>query len=140
MGMSYGTRLLDGDEIVEHTGVQDLANLASDGELGLDAFALQATRGVFRWLKASGIDPTALTNESHFRDAVAYEAVVRLARAGYLPGVDIAEMRTARDEALKVRPEFASADAARNTGEGIPAVGHVDDDGHYSDDFPTTFA
>jgi hypothetical protein len=148
VGMDYDTRLLDGDEIVDHTGVQDLANLAADSELTLDTFALQATRGVFRWLKEKGVDPTLLSNASHYKDAVAYEAVVRLARAGYLPGVDIEEMRAARDEALKVRPEFASTDAARTSAEGIPAVGHVNPalfsgdtsvslPGFFNDDYPS---
>lgn len=142
MGMSKTVRLIDGADIVDYTGVQDLANLTADAELDLNDFALKATRGVFLWLKEKGIDPTLLTNEDDFKDAVAYEAVVRLARAGYLPSVDIAEMRLARDEALKIRPEFASGDAARTAGEGSPGspvVGHVDDDGNYSDDFPTTF-
>lgn len=139
MGMDKDTALITGAEIVQHTGVQDLANLATDAELVLNTLTLQAHRAVFRWLKEKGIDPTLLTNEEDFKDAVAYEAVVRFARAGYLPGVDVGEMRAARDEALRIRPEFSSVDAARTAGEGVPAVGHVDDDGYYSDDFPTTF-
>jgi hypothetical protein len=148
VGIDYDTRLLDGDEIVDHTGVLALANLEASAELSLDTFALAATRGVFRWLKEKGVDPTLLSNSSHFKDAVAYEAVVRLCRAGYLPGVSIEEMRAARDEALKVRPEFASTDAARTSAEGVPAVGHVNPSmfsgdasvslpGFFNDDFPS---
>lgn len=126
MGISKTTRLIDGADIVDFTGVQDLAALETDSELDLDDFALKATRGVFLWLKEKGIDPTLLSNADDYKDAVAYEAVVRLCRAGYLPNVPIEEMRAARDEALKIRPEFASVDAARTSAEGIPEVSHLD--------------
>ena len=75
--MDYDTSLITGAQIVDHTGVQDLANLVTDAELVLNTFALNAHRAIWRKLKARGIDPTALSNESLLKDAVAYEAVGR---------------------------------------------------------------
>ncbi len=141
MGMDYDTSLLTGAQLVEQTGVQDLANLATDAELVLNTFALNAHRAVWRKLKARGIDPTALSNEALLKDAVAYEAVGRLALAGYLPNVNGSEMLALSAAACGAdfRPEFTdSTDVARHAGEGVPVVGHVDEGGlTFSDDVPT---
>ncbi len=127
--MSYDVSLLTGAQLVEQTGVQDLANLAADSELVLNTFALNAHRAVYRRLQARGIDPTLITNEDQLKDAVAYEAVGRLALAGYLGSVDAqAMLQLAKDAAGQDwRPTYASADSPRHGGESVPAVGHVED-------------
>lgn len=142
MGMDYDTSLLTGAQLVEQTGVQDLANLATDAELVLNTFALNAHRAVWRRLKARGIDPTALSNEALLKDAVAFEAVGRLALAGYLGSTDGPTYLAMSEKAsgAEFRPEYAdtSADSPRHAGEGVPVVGHVDEGGlTFSDDVPT---
>lgn len=143
MGMDYDTSLLTGAQLVEQTGVQDLANLVTDAELVLDTFALNAHRAVWRRLKARGIDPTALSNQALLKDAVAFEAVGRLAMAGYLGSTDGPAYLAMSAQAAgpDFRPEYAdtSTDSPRHAGEGVPVVGHVDDDpnGVFFDDLPT---
>ena len=141
--MDYDTSLITGAQIVDHTGVQDLANLVTDAELVLNTFALNAHRAIWRKLKARGIDPTALSNESLLKDAVAYEAVGRLALAGYLPNVSGSEVLALSAAACGAdfRPEYSDSatDSPRHAGEGIPVVGHVDqqETSYFSDDVPT---
>ena len=143
MGMAYDTSLLTGAQLVEQTGVQDLANLATDAELVLNTFALNAHRAVWRKLKARGIDPTALSNESLLKDAVAFEAVGRLALAGYLGSTDGQAYLAMSVQASgpDFRPEYTddATDVARHAGEGLPVVGHVDqqETSYFSDDVPT---
>ncbi len=141
MGMDYATSLLTGAQLVEHSGVQGLANLATSAELVLDTFTLRAHQAVWRKLKARGIDPTALSNESLLKDAVAFEAIARLALAGYLPGIDGLSYERLSTEACTTgyRPEFtADTDTGRHAGEGVPVVGHVDEGGlTFSDDVPS---
>lgn len=143
MGMAYDTSLLTGAQLVEQTGVQDLANLATDNELVLNTFALTAHRAVWRRLKARGIDPTALSNEALLKDAVAFEAVGRLALAGYLGSTDgpACLAMSVQASGADFRPEFSDlgSDSPRNSGEGVPVVGHVDDrnGATFFDDLPT---
>lgn len=132
--MDYDTSLITGTQIVEHTGVTDLASLATDSELVLNTFALHAHRAIYRRLEANGIDPTLLTNESRLKDAVAFEAVRRLALAGHI-GRDPAAFQSDVDAAIaSFRPVYASADSPRNAGEGIPVVGHLDSGPAFSGD------
>jgi hypothetical protein len=141
VAMDYDTSLVAGADIVNLTGVQDLANLATDAELVLNTLALSAHRAIYRKLEARGIDPTLLTNESRLKDAVAYEAVGRFALAGYLGTTDAQAMLALADKAsgVEFRPVYASADTPANASSGIPAVGHLDDDntGVFYDDTPT---
>lgn len=137
MAITYGTALITGAAIVTYTGVQDLANLATDAELVLNDMATTATNVVYRKLQARGIDPTLITNQTHLYDAVAFIAVYRLALAGYLPGVDLAAMKAEAEDALAgFRPVYASADSPRHGNEGIPAVGHVTGGLVFSGDMP----
>lgn len=141
--------MITGAQIVTFTGVMDLASLATDGELVLNDFAGAASDAIYRKLKARGIVPDDLSNDAEFKDAVAYEAVYRLALGGYLPNVSVQDMKEAAREALEVKPEYASSDSPRNVNEGIPAVGHVDggpafsggfdvdDPGYFNDGYPS---
>ncbi len=130
--MDYDTSLLTGAQLVTQTGVQSLANLVASAELALNDFALAAHRAVFRKLKARGIDPTLLTDQSkaELKDAVAYEAVGRLALAGYLGDTDAAAMLAMGEAACGQgwRPDYADTSDSPGTGaDAIPAVGHLDD-------------
>lgn len=143
--MSYDSALITGAQIVDHTGVQDLANLATDAELVLNTFALNAHRTIYRMLEGMGVDPTLLANESRLNEAVAWEAVGRLSLAGYLPGTDHAAFFGKRDEVLfgvngkgGFRPDYASADEPRQAHEAIPSVGHADGGMVFSGDMPGT--
>lgn len=137
MAMDYDTSLITGAQIVEHTGVTDLASLATDSELVLNTFALHAHRAIYRRLEGSGIDPTLLTNESRLKDAVAFESCKRLALAGHL-NRSPSDFSTEVDAAVSsFRPVYASADSPRNAGEGIPVVGHVDAGPIFSGDIET---
>lgn len=134
MSMSYDSALITGAQIVEHTGVTDLASLATDSELVLDTFALHAHRAIYRRLEGNGIDPTLLTNEDRLKDAVAFEACKRLALAGHL-NRNPADFSAEVDATIaSFRPVYASADSPRNAGEGIPVVGHLDSGPTFSGD------
>jgi hypothetical protein len=148
--MSYDTSLLTGAQLVEHVGVLGLANVEATAELDLDTFALQAHRAIYRRLQANGYDPTALTNQEQLKDAIAYEAVGRLALAGRITGVDaMAFLAIAKESVRDFRGAFATEDAAGRTGGGVPAVGHLDgglifsgdptldDRDYFSDDTPS---
>jgi hypothetical protein len=151
--MSYDSSLITGAEIVQHTGVQDLANLATDAELTLNTFALHAHRAIYRWLEGRGWDPTLISNESRLKDAVAFEAVHRLAVAGYISGEPLG-FKALRDEALRdFHPTFSDgSNEPRSADEGLPSVGNFEsgwaygppDQGsrssqRFSDDFPLSF-
>lgn len=149
MGMSFDAALITGAQIVEHTTVQDLSNLATDAELALNTLALQAHRAIYRWLEGKGWNPTLITNENRLKDAVAYEAVRRLAIAGYISG-DPQGFVELRNEALSTfHPTFSDgSNEPRNADEGVPSVGHFEagwafgstNDGpspqRFNDDFP----
>lgn len=136
--MSYDSSLITGAEIVTLTGFQNLGNLTTGGDLtDLDAFALSAHRAVFRTLEAQGIDPTLLSNENRLKDAVAYEALYRLALARAIGiDVDAAAMKEQGAESVgsKFRPEYTTGDTPRHADEGIPAVGHYSPGLVYSGD------
>lgn len=138
--MTYGVGLITGAQIAELTGIQDLANLVTDNEITLDNFAKRASDAIYRRLEEAGIDPTLLTNESRLADAVAFEACERLALAGYIGG-DASDFGAKVTQAFReFRPAYSSsADTARNATEGVPCVGHLDDDnaGTFFDDLPT---
>ncbi len=130
MAMDYDTALLTGAQVVSQTGHQGLANLATAGELSLDTFVLAAHRKVYRKLKGAAVDPTAITNEDELKDAVAYEAVGRLALAGYLDRDTAGEFfERVKDEIRDFKPQYSDSATGvpRKAGEGIPAVGHVSD-------------
>lgn len=140
--MDYDTALITGAQIVDHTGVQDLANLATDAELTLNTFALNAHRTIYRMLEGMGVDPTLITNETRLYEAVAWEAVNRLALSGYVSG-EAEQFAAKRNEVLfgvngmgGYRPTYATADEARTADEGAPAVGHIDGGLIFSGDFP----
>lgn len=141
--MDYDTPLLTGAQLVDQTGVQDLDNLVTTAELVLDTFALNAHRAVWRKLHARGIDPTALTTAAanRLKDAVAYEAVGRLALAGYLGSTDGAAMLAMSASACGAdfRPEYTTGDSPGSGSDGIPCVGHLDSrtGETFSGDFPS---
>lgn len=136
MGMDYDTPLLTGAQLVTQTGVQALANLETSNELDLDAFALAAHQAIWRKLKAAGEDPPNLTNAALLKDAVAYEAIGRLALAGYLGSTSAADMFAKSEASMRTefRAEYASAEEGRTAGEGVPSVGHADQCPVFSDD------
>ncbi len=141
--MTYGTGLITGAQIVEFTGIQDLANLTTDGELVLNTFAQRASDAIYRRLEGAGLTPALLTNENRLGDAVAYEAAERLALAGYFTGGTSADFAAKVSQALReFHPTYASGEEARNATEGVPSVGHADvgsvfSDDTVSDDLPT---
>lgn len=128
--MSYDSALLTGAQLVEQTGVQDLANLEADAELDLDTLTLNAQRWVYRQLYKRGIDPTAVTNESWLKDAIAWATLARLADGGYLGERDaLADLERAKAELDDFTPTYsATVEAGRSAGEGMPAVGHVSEE------------
>jgi len=128
MGMTRGTALVATvARVVQLTGVLDLANLESDSELTLTDLLTTASDAIFDRLEADGIDPTALSNQTRFERAVAWEFLSILYSGGLLrAGADepvgeaFARSRLNVDRYYdQVRPATSGDDPARPTG-GIP--------------------
>lgn len=137
--MDYDTSLITGAQIVEFSGVQDLANLATDGELVLNTFALNAHREVFARIEGHG-DLSILSNADRLKPVVADLAVAKLAAAGYLPGIDPPTFFGRVDAAIGspdgsikgyFRPLFTDTNSQRRINESLPSFSHLDSDGAY---------
>lgn len=140
-GLSYSTALFTAaSDLTRLTGVQDVANLAADGELSLATFILEAQRFVYRRIeKRQGIDPGDLANGDRLESAVAYETLMRLALAGYLGDQTLDDRerladiyRRKRDEELEdFYPDLESAGTTDHGGgldDGVPAFGGFPDE------------
>lgn len=144
MGMTRGTALvLTVARVVQLTMVQDLNNLESDNELTLTEALVAASDVVYDRLEADGNDPTLLSNQLVFEQAVAWEFLTILAAGGWLR----ADGETPTDTELRyrgvadrryeqVRPKTSEADMARRANEAIPSVGNFEPGWHFAGGSP----
>ena len=114
--------------VVQLTGVQDLRNLESSGELKLEDLLLTASDGVFDRLTVDGIDPTTLTNAEVYERAVAFTFLGILASQGYLDGREDAAVVSQRHFTLadrfyeQVKPRLTGRPEPRAASDGLPVV------------------
>jgi hypothetical protein len=131
MAFSRGTPLVASlERIVQLTGVQDLKNLETSGELALDDLLVTASDAIHDRLVADGIATEQLTNAEVYERAVAFQFLAILAAGGYLGRDEESESVTERYLGLadrfytQVRPRLQDA-APRRAGGGLPAVFNV---------------
>lgn len=122
--------------VVDLTGQTDLANLEVDGELSIADLLVTASDTIRRQLVGDGIDPSLLTNEDDYKDAVAWHMLARLVIRGLLPVPDGQEYpRNTEGQAdpyawsdvyyKRIRPELSSGDEPGRSGRSIPRVANV---------------
>lgn len=134
MALSRSSALLTtAAEVVDLTGVQDLANLETASEFSVEDHLLRAHEWVFDHVEQSlGVSaPALISNQTRLERAVAARFLEVLYANGQIGGGDT-EARDywgaqALDEVRRFRPAYSSgADAPRSTGEGIPVVGRFE--------------
>lgn len=114
--------------VVQLTGVQDLKNLESSGELRLEELLLTASDAVFDRLTVDGVDPTTLTNAEVYERAVAYLFLGALAAQAYLDGREDAATVSQRHFELaerfyeQVKPRLTTGREPRTAKDGLPVV------------------
>lgn len=133
MALSRASALLStAGQVVDLTGVQDLANLEADGEFSVSDSLLRAHEWVYDMVeqRLGAEAPARITNESRLERAVAARFLEVLYATGYLGDGDMDARdywhREARDEVDRYRPELSSGDEPRKTGEGVPLVGNFE--------------
>lgn len=134
MALARATPLLStAGEVVDLTGVQDLAHLETGGEFSVADTLLRAHEWVFdmveQRLGSSG--PALVTNQTRLERAVAARFLEVAIASGHLRGGDVEQRdywgREARDEVDRYRPELSSGDEARSTSSSVPCVGNFED-------------
>jgi len=143
VGMTRGTPLVANvAAVVQLTGQQNLANLEADSELTLTDLLTTASDAIYDQLEQHGIDPTALTNEEVYEEAVTWNFLARLAILGYLP---VPESKAPPDSPYdwsdpyfkRSRPK-TSSDDPRTATEGLPVVGNFESGWEYSRGRPSS--
>jgi hypothetical protein len=125
--MSRESALITGAELVSHTGVQDLQNLAQDGELVLNTFVTAAHRTIYDELRVQGIDPARLENEAELKSCVAWEAVYELALSDYLERAHAEGYREEVKRRLRIFvPRYVAAAEKPPAPAPIAVSGNVD--------------
>lgn len=137
MGMTRGTALvLTKARLVQLTGIQDLANLETDGELTLTDLLVTASDAIYDQLDGDGIDPTLLTNQTVYERAVAWHFLALLVIGGYvqLPG-GLEPPRNEQGQAdpyawsdphyKRVQPQVSTGDAPTRAGTAVPKVRNI---------------
>lgn len=130
MALARATPLLStAGEVVDLTGVQDLANLESDSEFSVADTLLRAHEWVFDHVEQrfGASAPALITNQTRLERAVAYRFLELLVATGYLEGEPTYWSEQARDEVMRYRAEFSSGNEPASTGDGIPEVGNFED-------------
>ena len=137
MGMTRGTALVATiADVVTLTGVQDLANLETGGELTVASLLVSASDAIYDQLESDGVDPTILTNEEVFERAVAWHACALLVVTGQLglpDGVSPPQNEAGQADPfawsdpyyMRVKAKQASAQDARRPSEALPAIGNL---------------
>lgn len=133
MALVRGTPLLStAAEVVDITGVQDLANLETGSEFSVADSLSRAHEWVFDMIeqRLGDSQPPLISNETRLERAVAARFLELLYANGYL-GADQLEARDywraeARDEVARYRPQYSSGDEQRSTTGGIPEVGNFE--------------
>lgn len=136
MALSRATALLTtAAQVVDLTGVQDLANLESASEFSVEDSLLRAHEWVFDHVEQSlGPDaPAKLSNTTRLERAVACRFLEVLFATGQLDaggiGLDPVTYwrEEARDELARFRPVYTDdRDAPRRASEGVPSIGSLD--------------
>lgn len=133
MALSRSTALLStAGEVVDLTGVQDLANLEAGSEFSVADTLLRAHEWVYDMVeqRLGASAPAKITNETRLERAVAARFLELLHVTGYLGDGDPDQrdywQREARDEVDRYRPELSSGDEPRRAGEAIPLVGNYE--------------
>lgn len=131
MALSRSSALLStAAEVVDLTGVQDLANLETGSEFSVADSLLRAHEWVFDMVEQAlgPAAPARLSNQTRLERAVAARFLEVLYANGYL-GDDPGGSRDywageARDEVKRFRPVYSdSGDAPAASSQGIPVVG-----------------
>ena len=140
MALSRSSALLStAGEVVDLTGVQDLANLETASEFSVADHLLRAHEWVFDHVEqALGESaPALIDNTSRLERAVAARFLEVLYATQQIGGGDV-EARDywaaqALDEVRRFKPSFSdSSDTPRAAGEGIPVIGRFDHGWHFA--------
>lgn len=134
MALARATPLLStAGEVVDLTGVQDLANLEAGSEFSVADTLLAAHEWVFDMVeqRLGASAPALITNQTRLERAVAARFLEVAVASGHLRDGD-PEFRDywraeARDEVSRYRAELSSGDEPRGTGSGVPCVGNFED-------------
>lgn len=133
MALARATPLLStAGEVVDLTGVQDLANLEADSEFSVADTLLRAHEWVFDMVEQQlgATAPALITNQTRLERAVAARFLEVLYANGYLAGGDSDQRdywaAQAKDEVTRFRPQLSTGDEPRQTGEGVPVVGNFE--------------
>lgn len=134
MALSRSSALLTtAAQVVDLTGVTDLANLESDSEFSVEDTLLRAHEWVFDMVEQRlGADaPALITNQTRLERAVAARFLTLLYANNHLGAGDVDQRdfwsNEARDEVNRFRAELTSGDEPRGTAYGIPEVGNFED-------------
>jgi hypothetical protein len=118
-------------QVVQLTGLQDLASLEADAEFSVTASLLRAHEWVYDHVVQNLGDatPDLITNQTHLERAVASRFVEVLYAGDYAGGT--AESRDywgrqALDEVMRYRPQLSAGDEPIGVREGIPEVGNFE--------------